>query len=86
MSHAGLLAALLSAGAQRYLSAIVYAIPPHAGVLSDALRPRCMLYVTSPVPACSTAEMFYGNQYEFTSLVRELDAPGELGQAKPPSL
>ena len=45
-----------------------------------------MLYVTSPVPACSTAEMFYGNQYEFTSLVRELDAPGELGQAKPPSL
>jgi len=27
-------------------------------------------------------EMFYGNQYEFTSLVRELDAPGELGQTK----
>ena len=45
-----------------------------------------MLYVTSPVPGCSTAEMFYGNQYEFTSLVRELDAPGELGQAKPPGL
>ena len=26
--------------------------------------------------------MFYGNQYEFTSLVRELDAPGELIQTK----
>ena len=52
--------------------------PGRCGVIMARSRPFKDTWCALAV--CCCAEMFYGNQYEFTSLVRELDAPGELAQ------